>query len=528
MPDVFISHATEDKVKVARPLAEALIAQGLDVWYDEFSLNLGDSLQESIDRGIAESRFGIVILSKSFFEKDWPKKELNGFIAREIHGTKVILPVWHELDFEDIVKYSPTLANRVAVKTSEGMEQVINKIMKAVKNKSPNPTVGTRSQPLVEIYANKKSILVGRSIGFSGQCINSGNIVHLTAFGPGLYTEGKEIASPTVSTSGKWHFEWTPEISIEPGEYLMKVCDSLNRVSDELIFRIEKGAITVTACGTGIYFIGERIQLSGTSTVQTKEIYLSLIGQGSFSKQRKIDQLDITCQNSDPNTFTKVKIESDDTWSFIWDTSLIASELKTGYYTIYATESPLAINNLDKIAFSTNNVLIEQPFLSATIPQPSFVQGEPLYLAGTATGNPQKGVQIWIFGDEICLLKTVTVNPKHEYSLELHHEEAKELPSGQYFIVVQHPMMNNEFDVYLDADNKKVLSNYPKPGTELFSLEGPASKKGADAATALSMALNDSGIDDTYVKLTFLIEKPKIRLTKLMKNILGTYSRAQR
>ena len=95
LPDVFISHATEDKEKVARPLAEALRNNGLDVWYDEFSLNLGDSLQESIDKGISESRFGIVILSKSFFGKNWPKKELNGFIAREIHGKKLILPIWH-------------------------------------------------------------------------------------------------------------------------------------------------------------------------------------------------------------------------------------------------------------------------------------------------------------------------------------------------------------------------------------------------------------------------------------------------
>ena len=70
LPDVFISHATEDKEKVARPLAEALRNNGLDVWYDEFSLNLGDSLQESIDKGISESRFGIVILSKSFFGKN--------------------------------------------------------------------------------------------------------------------------------------------------------------------------------------------------------------------------------------------------------------------------------------------------------------------------------------------------------------------------------------------------------------------------------------------------------------------------
>ena len=91
LADVFISHAAEDKEKVARPLAEALIEQGLDVWYDEFSLNLGDSLQESIDKGISESRFGIVILSKSFFGKNWPKKEPQWFYRKRNTREKIDL-----------------------------------------------------------------------------------------------------------------------------------------------------------------------------------------------------------------------------------------------------------------------------------------------------------------------------------------------------------------------------------------------------------------------------------------------------
>lgn len=523
LPDVFISHATEDKEKVARPLAEALIEQGLDVWYDEFSLNLGDSLQGSIDKGISESRFGVVILSKSFFGKNWPKKELNGFIAREIHGEKLILPVWHELDYEDIVKYSPTLADRVAVKTSEGMEQVINKIMKVVKNEPSNLIVGTKIQPLVDICASKDSILVGRSIEFFGQCTNGGSVVHLTVIGPGEYINGKEIASPMISSPGKWRFEWVPEISIETGEYLMKVSDSLNRVSDEVTFRIENGAVTMVAYGGPVHYIGERIRLSGTSTVPTKEIYLSIKRHGLFSKQRKIAQLDVPCQNNNPDSFTKVKIENDNTWSFTWDTSLIASELKKGYYTIYATEAPLTFGNLNEKAFSNLSIIIEQPFVrvSGTASQSMIAQGDHFYITGTAEGKPRKGVQIWIFGDDICLLKTVMVNPDASYALKLSREETKKLISGYYFVVIQHPMMNNEFDVYLDAGNKVVLSNYPQRGTELFSIDGPLSKKGADAAMALVEAINNPGIDDTYTKLQFLIEKPEIRFDPIGDNHIG-------
>lgn len=91
--DVFISHATEDKDSIARPLAQALSKYGVRVWYDEFELKLGDSLSRSIDKGLAESTFGLVVLSPSFFAKNWPEYELRGLTAREMRGVKVILGV---------------------------------------------------------------------------------------------------------------------------------------------------------------------------------------------------------------------------------------------------------------------------------------------------------------------------------------------------------------------------------------------------------------------------------------------------
>lgn len=90
--DAFISHASEDKDFV-KPLAEALVSLGVDVWYDTFVLTVGDSLRKSIDQGLVSSRLGIVVLSKAFFEKRWPNYELNGLFAREMNGRKVILPV---------------------------------------------------------------------------------------------------------------------------------------------------------------------------------------------------------------------------------------------------------------------------------------------------------------------------------------------------------------------------------------------------------------------------------------------------
>lgn len=89
--DLFISHASEDKGEIVRPLVDALVSAGYRVWYDEFTLTIGDSLRRSIDKGLAQSKYGLVILSPNFFAKNWPQTELDGLAARERNGNKVVL-----------------------------------------------------------------------------------------------------------------------------------------------------------------------------------------------------------------------------------------------------------------------------------------------------------------------------------------------------------------------------------------------------------------------------------------------------
>lgn len=114
----FIAHASADKDEVARPLAEALREMGLSVWYDEFELRIGDNLRRKIDAGIANSKFGIIILSEHFFAGRWPQYELDGIVSR--HGTdnQRILPIRHRISKEYIATQSPSLADIVARTTS--------------------------------------------------------------------------------------------------------------------------------------------------------------------------------------------------------------------------------------------------------------------------------------------------------------------------------------------------------------------------------------------------------------------------
>jgi len=115
--DVFISHASEDKETIVRSLADELVARGLKVWYDEFTLRIGDSLRQKIDAGLARSRVGLVVLSPAFVDKGWTNYELDGIVTRTISGEQILLPIWHNITKQEVIDFSPSLADKVARST---------------------------------------------------------------------------------------------------------------------------------------------------------------------------------------------------------------------------------------------------------------------------------------------------------------------------------------------------------------------------------------------------------------------------
>jgi hypothetical protein len=131
--DVFISHASEDKAAVARPLRAALISLGVSVWLDEAEMRIGHSLRRKIDEGIRSSRFGIVVLSKSFFGKGWTNHELDGLVTKNVAGEQSLLPIWHDLTADDVRSFSPSLADKVALSTqSRSIDEIAQQIADVV------------------------------------------------------------------------------------------------------------------------------------------------------------------------------------------------------------------------------------------------------------------------------------------------------------------------------------------------------------------------------------------------------------
>lgn len=132
--DVFISHASEDKDDFVRPLAEYLNSLGLKVWYDELTLAWGDKLAGSIDKGLVNSKYGVVVLSKYYINKHWTKYELEGLLAREVDGNKILLPIWHNISKNELMAFSPTLANTLALNsTMFTIEEIAEKLQELLQ-----------------------------------------------------------------------------------------------------------------------------------------------------------------------------------------------------------------------------------------------------------------------------------------------------------------------------------------------------------------------------------------------------------
>jgi len=334
----------------------------------------------------------------------------------------------------------------------------------------------------------------------------------------------------TTSTSGTRTVEFLTTNWTKAQKYTVRVENKFgdNYKSDEVDLKVEKGAVTIVAAGDQSYYLGEEIKLSGTNT-ETYKTYLFIVGPNLPTKGAQI-------QNTDPrhypvtdnvaSTFKSVDVTGDNTWSWKWGTSNYA--LDAGTYTIYAVSQPNDKDNLGQAAYGTVSIIIKKPFVSATASQSTVAKGDRIYITGTAEGQPSS-VQIWILGKNFYTKAGASVNSDASFKYEVRQETTAALASGQYFVVVQHPMQNNKFDVNTigtlntnNVNNDLWVYNLQLSGTgstttvanatKIFKLGGSGSLQGSDAAEALAEGINDANVDDTYTKLQFLIEEPLIRI----------------
>lgn len=133
--DVFVSHAWEDKEDFVDEFVEALTALDIKVWYDKRQIKWGDSMRERIDDGLKKSRFGVAVLSPNYIaeNKYWTKAELDGLFQLESVNGKTLLPIWHNLTKQQVMNYSPIIANKKAMTTaSMTAQEIADELLKLI------------------------------------------------------------------------------------------------------------------------------------------------------------------------------------------------------------------------------------------------------------------------------------------------------------------------------------------------------------------------------------------------------------
>lgn len=260
--DVFISHASEDKDAIVRPLAEQLRQCGFRVWMDETEIKLGDSLRRSIDHGLSKSKYGLVVLSPDFLRKEWPQKELDGLVAREDGAEKVILPVWHNVTRAEVVRFSPPLADKLAVLTSKGLPHVVDEIRKVLDQKIAEPTLpkpfkdGSQSQDinglLMKILENILTLsdcgqpsITGVPTGFSElDLFTSGIQAESVVIVAGRPNSGKTAFALNVASYVACH-EGLPVLILTPNDSAVQTTNRILGVSSKIsVSKLRNAALT--------------------------------------------------------------------------------------------------------------------------------------------------------------------------------------------------------------------------------------------------------------------------------------------
>ncbi|MFA5414342.1 MAG: MEMAR_RS02690 family S-layer glycoprotein [Methanoregula sp.] len=278
--------------------------------------------------------------------------------------------------------------------------------------------------------------------------------------------------------------------------------------SDEVDVRVERGTTTIVAAGDQDYYPGEEIRFSGTNT-GTYTTYLFITGPNLSQYGAQINSpnpQNAPVVNNDPTTFQQASVLGDNTWSWKWKTSNV--NLDAGTYTVWAANHPSdsRSENLATCAFSNVSIIIKSPFHSVRVFPPVIAQGESVTVSGYAEDKPSAGVAVWIMGTQYANRTVAAVTDAGSFSTGMNNDTTRQCTIGKYYVVVQHPMKNAQFDIYLNTSDGCVYNRQIGiPDTKLFKFTGTGSIQGADAAEALIQVLQELNVDDAYANLTFTI-----------------------
>lgn len=291
---------------------------------------------------------------------------------------------------------------------------------------------------------------------------------------------------------------------------------------DEINVVIGGGVMSIVTQGYQNYYIGEVIKMSGTNT-ESYETFIFITGPNLPSNGAQMGSSNPreAVINGNRDTFHVEQVENG-VWS--WDFSTNSLALDAGSYTIYAVSGPYDRLHLSNVSYATTSINLKKPYITASVSQPVVASGDVLHIKGIAEGTPSNGVSIWIMGKNYMTNEIASTDAGSIFDYEIGRGTTDTMSNGQYFVVVQHPMQNGQFDIILKNDyvvNLQMNMNENISGTQIFKITGSGSLQGPDAAEALITALDSQYIDDTYTKLGFIIDQPIISINKIGDKKIG-------
>jgi hypothetical protein len=139
---------------------------------------------------------------------------------------------------------------------------------------------------------------------------------------------------------------------------------------------------------------------------------------------------------------------------------------------------------------------------------PVISNGDTVTIHGIATGHPRNGLTVWVIGYNYLKISNIQVNDDNTYSYEIKSADTAALASGQYLVIIQHPMMNGQFDIVYDSSTGSVVNSQMNGGTTIFQLSKAGGLQSPAGASALMQAINSQNIDDTFATSSFSINSP--------------------
>ncbi|MFA5331855.1 MAG: hypothetical protein WC342_05705 [Methanoregula sp.] len=254
---------------------------------------------------------------------------------------------------------------------------------------------------------------------------------------------------------------------------------------------VDTPVVTIVAQGSGAYYLGEETTFSGVNTA-SGSTYLFITGPNLPSNGGSLTSPDTAVVSGNAYTFTVAATTANNTWQYAWFTNGL--RLDAGTYTVYAAAGPESVNDLADTAYGTTGLIVKKPYLTSEISSSSVSQGQSFTATGTAAGAPPE-VQAWIFGDNYVFTTKIPVNQDDTtFAFTVNATVSGNLPTGQDYLVVQHPMADDQFNVVISGDYVRDIQS--GSGTNLFKITGPGSLQGLDAAEALATAIGDHEVHD--------------------------------